>query len=302
MLLFPAQVKISRRKGWFRRRTSCPPPGKRRVPYQEHVVSLTRKENMSINVNNNGAANLVAATATAGVYIGLTNAHARIYAIPLVLAVFAALIGLTTWNLAHGGSAALGNFTLSGRKTAPPQTPPPTAPPYRPAPPSSAEPPASAAAPPARCGGAGTVIGLILLAGVVAYAFITASASGQPAAGATTSTPGKAVTSAGPASVIYAYYAAVNDRDWPKAWELAGHPAAVDSTAYNQWVDGYSCTVRDQITGITARGAALLVSVRAHESGGVIQVYRLSYVVRDGILTHPQTLSFTGHAPRGCGK
>jgi hypothetical protein len=214
-----------------------------------------------------------------------------------------ALFWLTTWNLARGGSAALGNFTLSGRKTARPRTPPPAAPPHRPAPPSSAEQPlAPTAAQPARRGGAATVIGLILLAGVIAWAFIPASASGQPTAGATTSTHRKAAMSAGPASVIYAYYVAVNDRDWPKAWELAGQPAAVYSAVYNQWVNGYSCTVRDQITSITARGAALLVSVRAQESGDVIQTYRLSYVVRDGIMTHPQTLSFTGHAPPGCEK
>jgi hypothetical protein len=257
---------------------------------------MATKPNSNVAFSTAGAA-----TVTATVCVYLTNAHARIYAIPLGLAVLVALIGLTTWNLARGGSAALGIFMLSGRKTARPRTPRPAAPLHQPAPSSSAgKPPAPASAQPASRGGAATAIVLILLAGVIACAFIPAS--GQPAAGATANTHGKAAVSAGPASVVYAYYAAVNNREWPKAWALAGQPDAVYSAAYNQWADGYGCTVRDQVTSITARGAALLVSVRAQESGGVIQTYRFSYVVRGRVLTHPQMLSFTGHAPQGCGK
>ena len=241
------------------------------------------------------------ATATATIWVYLTNAHDRIYAISLGLAVLAALIGLTVWNLARGGRAEWGSFKLTGRKTPLSRAPRPAAPPRQPAPPSSAgKPPASAAAQPASRGGAATAIVFVLLAGIIAYTLV--QASGQSAAGAIANAPAKAATPAGPGSVVYAYYAAVNDRNWPKAWALSGKPAAVDSAAYNQWIDGYACTVRDQVTSVTARGAALLVSVRAEESGGVIQSYRFSYVVRDGVLTHPQMLSFTGHAPQGCGK
>jgi hypothetical protein len=74
----------------------------------------------------------------------------------------------------------------------------------------------------------------------------------------------------------------------------------VSSAAYNQWAAGYGCTARDQVTSITARGAALLVSVRAQESGGVIQTYRFSYIVKGRVPTHPQMLSFTGYDPQGC--
>jgi hypothetical protein len=261
---------------------------------------------MATNSNSNVAFNMAgAATVTATVCVSLTSAHARIYTIPLGLAVLVALVGLTTWNLSRGGSAALGNFTLSGRKPTRTRTSRPAAPPHQPTPPGSkGKPPApapAAAQPASRGGGAAAAaIVLILLAGVIACALIPASS--QPAAGATANAHEKAAASAGPASVVYAYYAAVNDREWPKAWALAGQPAPVGSAAYSQWADGYGCTVRDQVTSITAHGAALLVSVRAQESGGVTQTYRFSYVVRDGVLTHPQMLSFTGHAPQGCGK
>jgi hypothetical protein len=257
---------------------------------------------MATKASSSTAASMAgAATVTATVCMYLTNAHARAYAIPIGLAVLAALVALTTWNLARGGSAALGHFTLSGRKTPQPRAPRlPAAPPRQPAPPASAgQPPAPAAAQPASRAGAATAIVLVLLAAVIACALIPAS--GQPAAGATANPRGKAAAPAGPASVVYAYYAAVNDREWPKAWALSGQAAPVDSAAYNQWIDGYSCTVRDQVTGITAHGDALLVTVLAQESGGVTQSYRFSYVVKGRVLTHAQMLSFTGHAPQGCG-
>jgi len=259
---------------------------------------MATKSNSSVAFSTAGAATL---TATVCVY--LTSAHTRIYAIPLGVAALVALVGLTTWNLSRGGSAALGIFTLKG-KTARRRTPRPAAPPRQPASPGGAghpPAPAPAAAQPASHGaGAATAIVLILLAGVIACALIPASS--QPAAGATANPHGKAAASAGPASVVYAYYAAVNDREWPKAWALAGQPTPVGSAAYSQWAGGYGCTVRDQVTSITAHGAAVLVSVRAQESGGVIQTYRFSYVVRGGVLTHPQMLSFTGRAPQGCGR
>ena len=214
MLLFPAQVKVSRRQGWFRRRTSR--------PLQPRNRNMATNSNTTIAFSTAGAATL---TATVCVY--LTSAHVRTYTIPLGLAVLVALVGLTTWNLSRGGSAALGIFTLKGSKTAGRRAPRPAAPPHQPKLPASAggNPPASApaAAQPANRGaGAATAIVLILLAGVIACALIQASS--QSAAGATANPHGKAAVSAGPASVVYAYYAAVNDREWPKAWALAGQP------------------------------------------------------------------------------
>jgi hypothetical protein len=169
-------------------------------------------------------------------------------------------------------------------------------------------PPTPTAAQPTSRGGAATAIVFLLLAAVVACALIPAS--GQQAVGATagpnlnanTNAHRKAVSAGGPEAVVYSYYAAINDREWSKAWALSGQPAKMYSAAYNEWVSGYGCTVRDRIIGITARGAALMVSVRAQESGGVIQIYRFSYIIESGVLTHPRTLSFTGHAPQGCGK
>lgn len=60
--------------------------------------------------------------------------------------------------------------------------------------------------------------------------------------------------------------------------------------------------MRDHVTKITVKGNSLLVLVRALETGGITQDYKFSYVVRHGVLTHPRMLSYTGHAPQGCGR
>jgi hypothetical protein len=267
-------------------------------------MSTQGNENMTSKANNGfGAALTGIFTAAATATIAACMDHAHISAIPLALAALAAAVGTTTWNLAHGGSASLGIFTLRGRKRPRQRAP---RPPVAPETPSSSawgaeSPAAPAAATPASNGGAATAIAIVLivLAALVAWAYVP---WGEPTAGAAANSPKKASSSVRPASVVYAYYAAVNDREWPKAWALVGHPSAIGSAAYDYWAYGYGCTLRDQITGITTRGATVLVSVRAQESGGLTQSYRFSYVVKDGILTRPQTLSITGGAPRGCGK
>ena len=63
-----------------------------------------------------------------------------------------------------------------------------------------------------------------------------------------------------PTAVARAYHAAVNQQDWPRAWQLAGGKSRDYGTAaYRQWVGGYSCTVQDRVTKITVKGNSLLV-------------------------------------------
>jgi hypothetical protein len=80
-------------------------------------------------------------------------------------------------------------------------------------------------------------------------------------------------------------------------------PASAHSTAYNEMISGYRCTVHDWITGITSRRGVSLVRVRAQASDGVVntvQIYRFSYVVEDGQIKKGVTLGRTGNAPLGC--
>jgi hypothetical protein len=226
----------------------------------------------------------VGATAipAAGICLIIFEPSARIYSAAALVA-FAALV---VWNLSRGGSVAFPGLALSGRRAAgrprSSRSPAPPRPPTR---------PVSSAPAAASRGGPGLAVVLVPIAAAISL-FIASNAShaatGRPRA-------------LGPASVARAYYAAVNERNWPKAWQLTGNSGRDYGRAYQRWVDGYSCTVWDQITRITSRGDRLLVLVRARETGGVVQDYEFSYAVKDGVLTQGRTLKHSGHAPQGCG-
>lgn len=250
---------------------------------------------ITINLANAGKAGAAALIPAASVLLAIFEPRARV-ATSAIAGAFALLI---VWTLWRGGNVALPGLTLSGHR------PPPAEPPAQ----RVAAPPASPVReavppPPPPAGtsseGIGTAIGVIVsLAAAAVVVLLLASAS--HASATSSRTPGR-VQASRPAAVAQAYYAAVNQRDWPRAWQLAGGKSRDYGTAaYRQWVGGYSCTVKDHVTRITVKGSSLLVFVRALETGGVIQDYKFSYVVRHGVLTQPRMLRYTGHAPQGCG-
>jgi hypothetical protein len=230
---------------------------------------------IDISIGKVGAAAIPAA----GICLIIFEPSARIYSVAALVA-FAVLV---VWNLSRGGSVAFPGLTLSGRRSAgrPLRSAAPPRPPTR---------PVSSAPAAASRGGLGLAVVLVPIAAAISL-FIASNAShaatGRPRA-------------LGPASVARAYYAAVNQRNWPKAWQLTGNPGRDYGPAYQRWVDGYSCTVWDQITRITSRGDRLLVLVRARETGGVVQDYEFSYAVKDGVLAQGRTLKHSGRAPQGC--
>lgn len=248
---------------------------------------------MDISVNkidiNIGKAGAVALIPAAGIILAIFDPPTRI-ATSAIAGVFALLIVGTLWK---GGTVAFPGLTLSGYR-----------PPGQPATPGaaeSAEPPQQVfppTLPPAASPShAGKVIGFVAV--LAAAAIIVWLLAGTSHAASSSAAPGKA-QARGPADVAMAYYKDINERDWPQAWQLAGGQSRDYGTAYQHWVGGYNCTVQDHVTKIAAKGDSLLVFVRAQETGGVIQNYKFSYVVRRGILTQPKTLSHTGHAPEGC--
>jgi hypothetical protein len=250
---------------------------------------------ITINLANAGKAGAAALIPAASVLLAIFEPRARV-ATSAIAGAFALLI---VWTLWRGGNVALPGLTLSGHR------PPPAEPPAQRVAAPAASPVREAVPPPpppagTSSGGAGVAIGVILsLAAAAVVVLLLASAS--HASATSSRTPGR-VQASRPAAVAQAYYAAVNQRDWPRAWQLAGGKSRDYGTAaYRQWVGGYSCTVKDHVTRITVKGSSLLVFVRALETGGVIQDYKFSYVVRHGVLTQPRMLRYTGHAPQGCG-
>jgi hypothetical protein len=229
---------------------------------------------IDINLGNAGKAGATALIPAASIFLAIFEPRARVVAYA-ILGAFALLI---VWTLWRGGTVTLPGITLSSRR--PPAKPPAPraaaqvgASPRQAAPP----PPPPAATSPS---GTGTIIGFAILLGAVAAVWFLASTS---SAAMSSPRAQDRPQGNGPAAVVRAYYADINQRDWPKAWQLAGGQGHDYGTVYQHWVDGYSCTVQDQVTRITAKGNSLLVFVRAHETGGVVQDYEFSYVVRHGV-------------------
>jgi hypothetical protein len=49
-------------------------------------------------------------------------------------------------------------------------------------------------------------------------------------------------------------------------------------------VSGYAATIRDDVRSIHVRGDHVLIRLAAFETGGVVQEYRLNYLVRNGVI------------------
>jgi hypothetical protein len=247
-------------------------------------VSVNR---IDISLGSAGKAGVAALIPAASIFLAIVEPRARIAASAIVGA-FALLI---VWTLWRGGTVTFPGLTLSG--SCQPAEPPTS----RVAAPTGRS-PRQAAPPAASAGSAGTATGfaILLLAGAAVVWFLAGASHAAASPGASAR-----AQASSPSAVVRAYYADINQRNWPKAWQLAGGQSRDYGTAYQRWADGYRCTVQDQVTRITARGDGLLVLVRAQETGSIVQDYKFSYVVRHGVLTQPRTLSHTGHAPQGCG-
>jgi hypothetical protein len=92
----------------------------------------------------------------------------------------------------------------------------------------------------------------------------------------------------GPRTVVRAYFAAINARDWRKVWRIGGDHL---SQSYGTMVAGYADTIRDVVSYTRVSGDHVIVSIRAHELGGAIQVFKVEYTVRNGLITSGRVLA-----------
>ncbi|WP_260332838.1 hypothetical protein [Streptomyces beigongshangae] len=115
----------------------------------------------------------------------------------------------------------------------------------------------------------------------------TATATGPPSSPASPSFPSDEATAtgtagAGPAEVVTAYFAAINDRDYRTAWRLGGKNLQPD---YQSFAAGYATTERDTIDIVSVEGAVVRLVLDALETDGTSQSYEATYTVRNGEIT-----------------
>ncbi|WP_051182283.1 hypothetical protein [Nocardia vinacea] len=83
------------------------------------------------------------------------------------------------------------------------------------------------------------------------------------------------------AAVVYAYFDAINRRDYPQAWALGGHN--LDSS-YDDFVAGLATTDHDAVTITSEEGDTIHIRLSARQSDGAYRTFAGYYVVRDGAI------------------
>jgi hypothetical protein len=85
----------------------------------------------------------------------------------------------------------------------------------------------------------------------------------------------------GPRAVVLAYIAAINAHNWHRVWDLGGRNL---SPSYQAMVAGYRLTAHDKLTSVRVHGDTVDANLSARETTGVVQRYRMHYVVRNGVI------------------
>jgi hypothetical protein len=124
-------------------------------------------------------------------------------------------------------------------------------------------------------------------AGLIAGGSASASASASSAtpSSSPSATPSASAAAPGPAAVVQAYYAAINNHDCGRAWSLGGnHLSAARGQTYQQFCQGFSATRHDTLTVESVTGNTVTVTIVAEQTDGTSHTYKGSYVVANGVI------------------
>jgi eukaryotic-like serine/threonine-protein kinase len=113
----------------------------------------------------------------------------------------------------------------------------------------------------------------------------TTSSSASSAAPSPSGTGSAGSAGSGPAAVVQAYYAAINDHNCGTAWSLGGdNISAANGQTYQQFCQGFSATSRDVLTIDSVAGDTVTVTILAEHTDGSSQTFQGSYVVSNGVI------------------
>ena len=106
----------------------------------------------------------------------------------------------------------------------------------------------------------------------------------QSAGSATSASSGAPATVAplGPAATVQAYIAAINQHNYPRAWDFGGKNTG---QSYNSFASGFNGTASDQLTIISVSGDVVTVQLAATQTNGSVDDYQGTYTVVDGVIT-----------------
>jgi len=129
----------------------------------------------------------------------------------------------------------------------------------------------------------------ILILVIAAVAGLLLRSHNAPPPVNTPKTPASAVTTPasaalGPAATVRAYYAAINDHDYPRAWQLVGG-TKTQTTDYNGFVQGFNGTENDDVTIVSVSGNVVTIRLAATQTSGAVKNYEGTYTVTNGVIT-----------------
>jgi predicted Ser/Thr protein kinase len=111
----------------------------------------------------------------------------------------------------------------------------------------------------------------------------SASGTATEASGPASAAPGQ--TASGPAGVVQAYFAAINNHDCGTAWSLGGdNISAAKGQTYQQFCQGFGTTRHDAVTVDSVAGSTVTVTVVAQQTDGSSQTFQGSYLVGNGVI------------------
>ncbi|WP_254705802.1 excalibur calcium-binding domain-containing protein [Streptomyces vilmorinianum] len=97
------------------------------------------------------------------------------------------------------------------------------------------------------------------------------------------STPPKptAAPTADAASTVEAYFAAINARDYRRAWDLGGKNLG---GSYESFQAGFADTVQDTVRIVDVQDGAVTVTLDALQADGTVRSFEGTYEVRNGVI------------------
>ena len=129
------------------------------------------------------------------------------------------------------------------------------------------------------------LIGIAVIAVLVGFGYKLLHHSPAATPPATQPTSGTALAG-DPDAVVRAYFAAINEHRYLRAWQLVGGGTSGSSngTAFPQFKNGYAGTLRDRLTVVSTKGDVVTARLRALQDDGVIKIYEGTYTVNNGII------------------
>ncbi|WP_050502495.1 hypothetical protein [Streptomyces monomycini] len=123
---------------------------------------------------------------------------------------------------------------------------------------------------------------------------VTGAPTPAPTGSATATRGTGSATAQDAASVVQDYYAAVNARDFRRAWDLGGKNLG---GGYDAFVAGFADTARDTVHVVGVSGDMVTVTLEAAQRDGSVRTFAGTYTVRDGVVVAADIRAVAGPTP-----